>query len=1021
MRGKLIAISIIIAVMAAVFLIPTIGQWDKSDFYSPTDTLSLSNKLKADTLTDYSDGKITVTEDMVLDSTLFVTGILDVANKITADTLDDSGDDALYIAADSVYFVGNVGIGAVGSGHKQITIHSDGNVLILKEDVEGDDLFQTWYTANGIRRGYFGYAQGLSDLLSLENETGGYIDLIGIGVNISGVLDVANKITADTLDDSGDGVITIIDDVTIALTLGVTGVLTASNKLAVDTITTAADGQITFQDDVTFDSTVTITIDNIVKESVKADTLEDYGDGWITVKDDLILAGVDLWIVDASGADSARIYDDGDTTRFSSDNPIKIGPGSLVIGTDGVSTFSDSVQISDNLRLLLGGADHFYVDARTTNRTDELAAIELSLTPSVGGSEGIHIDVDLNSLPNTVPLHMDVIATSIVAGENTVGIEIDLITSSATGGTFSGLEVAKSGDGTITVEAVSALAGVIPINQHSGANIQADTTWILEDDGSTYIPIDSFLAASPTDTTLFNTDDEYVYFGHSTQFDEIDVTLTTGANTSIQPTFEFSIAGPGWSAFIPIDGTNGFKESGVIFWESSDLANWVTTTINSVGSKYWIRIKREKNNINTLPTEKVIHIVASTEYLWDDNGDLTVNSIDLADKVTADTLGSSGDNGIHVPAEYIDLTGTSPRFKAIGSANATLWLKDSEAGTDSGGLVMRTENGTSWIRAINDAEGAYPFSFIEMDHGTGVVDIPVKLTVDTLDDSGDGAIYIADDVAIFSKLGLGTVAVPHADTGFAMLALEGENTSSAGPHVQFTTASDEFPLLSIYPYGHDNILFMFDGYRQGGDYYSSDGGSSFLLWKTGDKLLFQHEVKTAGVAFTAFDDLLSLSLAENAFNEDGLDMDFRIEASGVDSAFFVQGSDGAIYMEALSDAAGTPVDYNTATGLITYDSSTERHKMNIKAWAEDPRRLLNVPVSQYNRKSNGQFEIGIIAEDLEAAGFGEGILNYDGGNLPISIRRGGFQSALLGLIQSQEKEIQGLKKDLLELKDIVNN
>ncbi|KKM59994.1 hypothetical protein LCGC14_1546360, partial [marine sediment metagenome] len=56
--------------------------------------------------------------------------------------------------------------------------------------------------------------------------------------------------------------------------------------------------------------------------------------------DDITVTGTittpgSIYVTDAGGSDSLRIYDDGDTTRFESDNPIKIGEGSLVVGTDG--------------------------------------------------------------------------------------------------------------------------------------------------------------------------------------------------------------------------------------------------------------------------------------------------------------------------------------------------------------------------------------------------------------------------------------------------------------------------------------------------------------------------------------------------------------------------------------------------------------------------------------------------------------------------------------------------------------
>ena len=80
-------------------------------------------------------------------------------------------------------------LGEVGGGPKQLMIHGDGDALTLKQDVEGDDIFQSWYTAGGVRRGYFGYGQGLGDVLTLSNETGGGIAIVGIDEDDVGIED----------------------------------------------------------------------------------------------------------------------------------------------------------------------------------------------------------------------------------------------------------------------------------------------------------------------------------------------------------------------------------------------------------------------------------------------------------------------------------------------------------------------------------------------------------------------------------------------------------------------------------------------------------------------------------------------------------------------------------------------------------------------------------------------------------------------------------------------------------------
>lgn len=63
----------------------------------------------------------------------------------------------------------------------------------------------------------------------------------------------------------------------------------------------------------------------------------------------VFINGDTLYIVDASGQDTVRIYDDGDTTRIESDNPIKVGEGSIIVA-------GDTVVIDKNLKIQEGGS-----------------------------------------------------------------------------------------------------------------------------------------------------------------------------------------------------------------------------------------------------------------------------------------------------------------------------------------------------------------------------------------------------------------------------------------------------------------------------------------------------------------------------------------------------------------------------------------------------------------------------------------------------------------------------------------
>lgn len=85
------------------------------------------------------------------------------------------------------------------------------------------------------------------------------------------------------------------------------------------------------------------------------------------------------------------------------------------------------------------------------------------------------------------------------------------------------------------------------------------------------------------------------------------------------------------------------------------------------------------------------------------------------------------------------------------------------------------------------------------------------------------------------KVGLGTATIPHGAIGVAQLALEGANASAlAGPHIQITTASDDYPLLQVMSWAHDEIAINFDMYSDGINWRSSDAGSNFQIIKTSD-------------------------------------------------------------------------------------------------------------------------------------------------------------------------------------------
>jgi len=116
----------------------------------------------------------------------------------------------------------------------------------------------------------------------------------------------------------------------------------------------------------------------LVVTEIVLDSIESWNSGTVLIKDSVFInSGLrvngDVFVqnghryfgVNTTGADSFWIYDDGDTTRFNADNPIKIGNASLVVETDGdvVATrdfyvrgnsfFGNNVTIAESLAVLM--------------------------------------------------------------------------------------------------------------------------------------------------------------------------------------------------------------------------------------------------------------------------------------------------------------------------------------------------------------------------------------------------------------------------------------------------------------------------------------------------------------------------------------------------------------------------------------------------------------------------------------------------------------------------------------------
>ena len=209
----------------------------------------------------------------------------------------------------------------------------------------------------------------------------------------------------------------------------------------------------------------------------------------------------------------------------------------------------------------------------------------------------------------------------------------------------------------------------------------------------------------------------------------------------------------------------------------------------------------------------------------------TTTTITSGTSITAGTtIDASGDITANGPSSNL-VAGNKIQIGAAGGANTTIegLVTDLNVSTGGGYILLTAGSGKrTWFK--------------------------------------DGTVAIANDQGC-----------PHGGIGYAKFCIDGANGSSLGPHIQYTTSLDDYPLFQQLNWTHDDIRLYFDSYFDGSD-KSSDAGSNYRIIKSSDS--FKIDVDsgiTAGSAIT-WDTALSIATNKNVTFGDSI---FATSNSGI--------------------------------------------------------------------------------------------------------------------------------------------
>ena len=375
--------------------------------------------------------------------------------------------------------------------------------------------------------------------------------------------------------------------------------------------------------------------------------------------------------------------------KFDVDTTVGAGNTSTIIipdasGTmtlDGGDVFLDATPVDNQIAVWssatnIGGDANFTWDASIFCVSGEADFIHTATADDDHLMELIH---DAAGFGDSKALDIDYITGGVATGDVEAIILVNIDEFAATGGDIIGLEVLATDGSADNTHCVKAGATVHPLIQDSGTF--ANPTTGTNNTTSTDVPamID---ASTGTSTVIWVADNDYILIGAAAKFTEIEFNLSVVAsNPGIKPTFGYSISGSHqFTAFSPTDGTNGFRNNGVIAWDDSDLTSH--TTNDNTGT-FDILITRTHNSVGSV-TLYYAKTAATVVFSWDKSGDLITNDISSA-TITA----TGGINNLSTATGIVNVSSASApssgqTLTATGASTANWQTPTGLAASDFG-------------------------------------------------------------------------------------------------------------------------------------------------------------------------------------------------------------------------------------------------------------------------------------------------------------------------------------------------
>lgn len=289
-------------------------------------------------------------------------------------------------------------------------------------------------------------------------------------------------------------------------------------------------------------------------------------------------------------------------------------------------------------------------------------AMHLTHTATIPGDHGVHLTCDAAGFEDVKALDLVYRTGALPVGNEEDVVLASIDESAAVGGEISAF-CAVSTEGAATVQGLKCGAVINPVLQIAGAFADPSNDFQYEDGGTQTVA-----PAALSGATVFDSTNDWLEVRNTAVFTELEFLMSSASSKSISPKFEFW-NGSSFTAFGPVDGTNGMLNNGAVLWQATDVVGWTA----SAGA-YILRVTREENKGLTSPVyqNNGIKIVEGVEYGWDKDAKLSIANVSCTGKIFADETririgensAADGDNSIAIGAGAV--CGTGVRNVMIG-------------------------------------------------------------------------------------------------------------------------------------------------------------------------------------------------------------------------------------------------------------------------------------------------------------------------------------------------------------------